>query len=363
MDADSLATRWRSKNLDEVHGQDNAVAIVEGMFNTQKVPTSILITGPTGTGKTTLAKIIGHRLNCAKGTLCGKCISCQFGDSNPDVIVHNAGTDGGIDAIRKLVASSRVSPSFRKRVIVVDETHRLTGASLEALLLPVEQGARKTLWILCTTDPEKLKDSLKGRCLKLNLKSVAAEPMTARLKEIIKAEDIKPLMGKKGKAAIEMICNISNGSLREAISQVEALQLAIASGRDFNTEEALSAILTSGDVDLDTAAATLVGAMLEQDLVKAITSIRQASNARGMVSKARWLADWLIAVKTKTAKFTPYAGRLFKEQFPKTKTPLWFLINIQAMFVETELRMNSCSIDENVLLSSAVGQLINEAEG
>lgn len=363
MDADSLAVRYRPKTLDDVYGQDDSVAIIEGMFATRKVPTSILLTGHTGCGKTTLAKIIGHRLNCEKENLCGKCISCQLGEGNPDVIVHNAGTDGGIDAIRKLVASSRVSPSFRKRVIIVDETHRLTGASLEALLLPVEQGAKKTLWILCTTDPEKLKSTLTGRCLKLNLLPIEAEPMTKRLKEIIKAEEIKPLMGKKGKTAIEMICQISNGSLREAISQVERLQLAIASGRDYDSEKALSVILTSGDVDLDRMAGEVVGAMLEQDLVKAIAAIRQANNARGLVSKTRWLTDWLIGVKTKTAKFTPYAGKLFKEQFPKTKTPLWFLINIQAMLVETELRMNSCSIDENVLLSSAVGHLINEAEG
>lgn len=363
MDANTLAVRYRPTKLSEVYGQDSAVAIVEGMLKTNKVPTSILLSGHTGCGKTTIGKIIGHHINCEKGTLCGKCVSCQLGEGNPDVIVHNAGTDGGIDAIRKLVASSRVSPSFRKRVIIVDETHRLTGASLEALLLPAEQGARKTLWIFCTTDPEKLKSTLTGRCLKLNLVPIEAEPMTARLKEIIKAEEIKPLIGKKGKAAIEMIVNIANGSLREAISQVEALQLAIASGRDFNSEKALSAILTSGDVDLDKAAGEVMGALLERDLTKAIANIRGANNARGLVSKVRWLNDWLVGVKTKTAKFTPYAGRLFKDAYPKTKTPLWFLIDVQSMLVECELRMNSCSIDENILLSSAVGKLINEAEG
>lgn len=363
MDANTLAVRYRPKNLDEVYGQDTAVAIVEGMFKTQKIPTSILLSGSTGCGKTTIAKIIGHRLNCEKGTLCGKCVSCSLGESNPDVIVHNAGTDGGIDAIRKLVASSRVSPSFRKRVIIVDETHRLTGASLEALLLPAEQGAKKTLWIFCTTDGEKLKTTLKGRCLKLNLVGIEPEPMMARLKEIVKAEEIKPLIGKKGKAALQLITDVSAGSLREAISHVESLQLAIASGKDFDSEKALSAIITSGDVDLETAAGKMVGSILETDLTGAITAIRQAKNARGMVSKARWLTDWLIGVKTKTVNFTPHAGRLFKDQFPKTKTPLPFLIAIQYMLVETEVRMNSVSIDENVLLSAAVGNLINEAKG
>lgn len=363
MDSNSLAVKYRPTTLAEVYGQDNAVAVVEGMLKTGKVPTSILISGHTGCGKTTIAKIIGHTLNCEKKNLCGKCTSCQLGEGNPDVIVHNAGTDGGIDAIRKLVSSSRVSPSFRKRVIVVDEVHRLTGASLEALLLPTEQGAKKTLWILCTTDPEKLKSTLTGRCLKLNLQAVEKEPMLARLKEIVKAEEIKPLIGKKGKAILDMICDISNGSVREAISQVERLQLAIASGREFDSEKALSAILTAGDIDLDNAASALMGAMLEQDLVTAIATIRQANNARGLVSKVRWLNDWLIGVKTKTAKFTPYAGKAFKEQFPKTKSPLWFLLNVQHMLVETEIRMNSYSIDENILLSSAVGQLINEAKG
>lgn len=363
MDSNSLAVVHRPPTLADVRGQDNVVAIVDGMVKTKKIPTSILLSGHTGCGKTTIAKIIGTMLNCDKGTVCGKCDSCKMGNSHPDIIEHNAGKDGGIDPIRKLVASSKVAPVFKKRVIIVDEAHKLTGASLEAMLLPAEQGSKKTLWIFCTTNKEKLTDTLAGRCLKLPIKPIDHEVIVGRLKEICKAEEIKPLLGKKGKEVLDLIAHVSNGSMREAISQLEAVQLAIASGKEFDTAAAMQAIVTAGDVDLGKAAAELVGAILETDLTSAISIIRKANNARGLLSKAKWLVDWLIAVKTKTARYTPHDGRVFKELFPKTKTPLSFLMAILGMLVEVEMRMNSTSIDENILIMTHTSDLISEAKG
>jgi DNA polymerase III subunit gamma/tau len=363
MDSNSLAVKYRPTNLAEVHGQEAVVAIVEGLLKTKKIPTSILLSGHTGCGKTTIAKIIGYTLNCAKGTRCGKCDSCKMGEANPDVIDYNAGKDGGIDAIRKLILSSKVAPMFNKRVIVVDEAHKLTGASLEAMLLPAEQGSKKTLWIFCTTNKEKLTDTLNGRCLKLAIKAIAHEPMVERLKEIAKAEEIKPLIGKKGKEVLELIAHVSNGSMREAISQLEAVQLALASGRKFDSAAELQAVVTNGDVDLGKSAAQLVGAILETDLTSAINVIRTTNNARGLLSKSKWLTDWLIAVKTKTARYTPHDGRVFKELYPKTKTPLSFLMAILSMLVEAEMRMNSTSIDENILIMTHTSDLISEAKG
>lgn len=363
MESKSLAVLYRPTKLSEVFGQDSAVAIMEGMFASKKFPSAILLSGHTGCGKTTLAVIFARRINCEKGTGCGKCMSCQFGDRHPDIVYHNAGTDGKIEDIRKLVQASKVAPTTRKRVIIVDESHKLTGASFDALLIPTEAASKNTIWIFCTTNVEKLSNTLVNRCTRINLKPIAHEPLVARLKEIVEAEGLKALKTKEGRNTLNMIASISNGSMRDAISHLEALSFALASGKKFDTEGALASFLSEGELDLDQASVDVVAAILDLDLTSAIGTLRKANNPRGLVSKSRWLTDYLIGVRTKTAKFVPYAGRMFKTSHPDTKTPLAFLVMIQSMLVEAELRMNSCSIDENVILSTAVGNLIIEAKG
>lgn len=361
MESKSLAVRYRPTKLSEVFGQDNAIAVIEGMFKKKQFPSAILLSGTTGAGKTTIAQIFAKRVNCEKGTGCGKCMSCQFGDRHPDIVYHNAGTDGKIDDIRKLVQAAKVAPTTRKRVIILDEAHACTGASLQALLIPTESASKNTIWICCTTNPEKVANTLVNRCVRINVKPIDQEPMVARLQEIAEAEGCK-VKSKEFKNALNMIAAISNGSLRDAISHLESLILALASGKKFDAEGAMAAFLADGEVDLERAAVELVGSFLDLNLTASIAAIRKANNARGILSKARWLVEFLIGVKTKTAKFTPYSGRLFKEMYPDLRPSLALLVMFQTTLVETELRMNSCSIDENVLLSSAIGKLIVEAK-
>jgi DNA polymerase III subunit gamma/tau len=336
---------------------------MEGMFKTKKFPSSLLISGLTGSGKTTLAYIFARRINCEKGTLCGKCLSCQFGEKHPDIVYHNAGTHGKVEDVRKLVQGAGVAPVTRKRVIIVDEAHKLTGASLNALLIPTESAPKNTIWIFCTTEPEKIDGTLSNRCVRLNLKPIAHETIVERLAEICEKEGFAFAKTKDGKNALNMIASISNGSLRDAVAHLEALSFAAASGKSFDSKGSLTQFVVEGSVDLEKASVDMVAAILDVDLASAIAQIRKANNPRGLISKARWLVDFLIGVRTKTVKFTPYSGRLFKQDHPDTKTPLPFLVMLQSTLVEAELRMNSCAIDENVILSTAVGNLVLEAKG
>lgn len=359
----SLAVTHRPVVLKDVVGQDQQVAIIKGMIKERKYPGAILITGPTGTGKTTLARILSTYMNADDPKNVRESMAFRMGDKHPDVTVVNAGISGKVDDIRTLVKGSRSAPMTNYRIIIIDEAHKLTGASAEALLVPMEEPPARTIWILCTTDPEKLLATISNRCTKINLKAVEPEHIVARLEQIVELEGLKFAQGKEGKKALKLIASLSDGSMRNAISHLEALMFAAASGSiDFSAEGALKAYVESAAVDLDKACASVVAAALNFDLPSAISLIRRADNARGIINKSRWLLDYLIGAKTKTAKFTPYSGRVFEQLIKKMdiKYGLSKLLVLQQVITNVELQMNSCSINEAVLLQTAIGNFIIE---
>lgn len=357
----SLAVKYRPLVPDDLVGQPHAQKIINGMIKTGKYPGAILITGKTGCGKTTIGRMIAAHMNMdkKKGT---ESLSFTMGDKHPDFISVNAGTNGKVDEIRKLIAGSRAAPQSNYRVILIDEAHKLTGASAEALLVPLEEPAPKTIWILCTTDPEKLLDTLSNRCTKINLNHIEPEAIVERLVHIVKTEKIKAIKTKEGKKALKEIAQLSDGSMRNAISILESLLYMVEGGADFSVEGSMQAYLKSEVADLDESAALFVASMMDLNLKHAIMTLRKCGNARGVLNKSRWLVDFLIGRATGTAKYTPYTGRIFEkiEKKNKLKVNLFLLIEIQNMFNESELAMNSCSINEEVLLQTKAGKLILE---
>lgn len=355
----SLAVKYRPRVLADVVGQDTQTAIVKGMIKTKNYPGAILITGPTGTGKTTLARILSTYMNSDTKKV-QESMAYTLGEKHPDVITVNAGTNGKVEDIRTLVKGSRSAPMSNYKVIIIDEAHKLTGASAEALLVPMEEPPAHTIWILCTTDPEKLLPTISNRCTKIQLKQVEPEHIAARLAHVVEKEGVKLGKDKEVTKALALIAQLSNGSMREAISILEALMYAVQGGMTFDAKGALQAYVESSAVDLDKAAASVVAATVAMDLAGAISIVRKADNPRGVIYKSRVLVDHLIGFKTKTAKFEPYTGRLFKQLAEKhsIKYGLAGLLMLQKVITDVELQMNSCSVSESVLLQTALGNFI-----
>lgn len=358
----SLAVKYRPRTLSDVKGQDQSVATLKGMLKTGKLPGAILISGPTGCGKTTLARILAAYANAESPKKVKESSSYILGEKHPDILTINAGTNGKVDEIRTLIQGSRTAPMTNYRFIVIDECHKLTGASAEALLVPLEEPPARTIWVLCTTDPEKLLPTIQNRCTRLHLKLMEPENIVERLQEIVEQEKVKLPSKKEAKKAFELIAQLSDGSMRNAISHLEGLLFAVQGGMDFDAKGAMKSYVESAAADLDKSAASVVAACLNLDLIGTVSIVRRADNPRGIVNKARWLIDYLIGDKTKTAKFTPYTGRLFKQLAEKhgIKYNLAACLMLQQVITDVELQMNSCSISEAVLLQSALGNFILE---
>lgn len=354
----ALAVKFRPRKLKDLVGQSHITTQLKGMFKSRKVPAAFLLEGQTGGGKTTLARIIHLYLNCEKGTACGKCESCRIDPKNhPDLVSINAGTDGKVDDIRKLVKGARVAPYHNKRIILIDEAHKLTGAAAEALLVPLEEPSRDTIWILCTTNPEKMLPTMINRCVHFTMRPVEHEDMVKRLTHISEKEKVD-LSSEDGQEALSLIADFSNGSMRHAIALLESVLYAVAGGADISNKQVLSSFIQNSEVDLDKAAVSLVAALMNNDLKGAIRFIRKAGNTRGLVSKSRWLIDYCIGAKTKTAKFKPYSGRLFEKLVSDKEIPVRLdaLLLLQMTIVDAEMKMNNTSIDESVILQTAIAK-------
>ena len=361
----SLAVTYRPRTLKDVVGQDDSVAIIKGMIKRNRYPGAILISGTTGVGKTTLARILATYMNADDPKNVRESMAYKLGEKHPDVTVVNAGTHGKVEDIRSLVRGASAAPHTNYRVFIIDEAHKLTGASAEALLVPIEEPSLHTIWILCTTNPEKLLATIAGRCTKINLNQIEPEHIVQRLEHIVSAEKMDFIKGKDGKKALELIAAMCDGSMRNAIAHLEAVMFAGFSGKKLDAEGALKAYVESAAVDLDKAAASVVAATMNLDLPGLISIIRKAQNPRGIVYKTRFLLDYLIGVKTKTAKFTPYSGRIFEGLAKKMdiKYGLKGLIMLQHTITELELQLNSSSIDESVLLQTYLGRFVIENKG
>lgn len=234
-----LALKYRPRKLEELIGQKNVVKIMRGAFRTDRVDRSYLICGRHGSGKTTTARLIATYLNCKnrEGTdpPCGTCDVCQAMAKNPpthhDYIEVNAADTRGIDQIRALIGQARYKPRTNKRVFVLDEVHQLTQQAFQALLKPLEEPQDSTVWILCTTERQKIPAAIASRCTKLDIKPVPPEETTQLLARVAEQEELK-----LNEEVLRKLSEAAKGHPRDALSILEAAANVMRSGDDFTED-------------------------------------------------------------------------------------------------------------------------------
>lgn len=226
-----LARKYRPQTFEEIVGQAHIATTLTNALKSQKVAHAYLFSGPRGVGKTTTARILAKAVNCVKGPTpvpCNTCDSCQRiaqGQEMVDVLEIDAASNRGIEEIRELRENVRYAPArSRYKVYIVDEAHQITHDAFNAFLKTLEEPPEHAIFILATTEHQKIPATILSRCQLFRFKRVSAEEISRHLEKILKSEKVTA-----EPAALTRLGRAAGGSVRDGLSLLDQA-LAYASG-------------------------------------------------------------------------------------------------------------------------------------
>ncbi len=292
----ALYREWRPKTFTEVVGQKHIVAPLQQAVISGNIRHAYLFCGTHGTGKTSLAKIFAKAINCQKpenGNPCGECEICRAYENGSlmDVIEFDAASNNSVEDIRRMIDEVVYSPTKAKyKVYIIDEAHMLSMGALNALLKTLEEPPAHAIFILATTDPQRLLTTIISRCQRFNFRQISSEDMLAHLKKICVQKQIDATP-----EALQTIVHLSRGAMRDALSLLDQ----VASNAKQITREQLLAMVGVAQDDLIDA---LFCAMLKHDVEQVLLQINNL--AISGISLQRFTLDFaeylrnLLVIKT-----------------------------------------------------------------
>ena len=269
----ALYRKYRPKDFDSVVGQTAIVQTLKNSIINHNFSHAYMFFGPRGTGKTTMSKIFARNINCLDpkdGIACGKCEHCKVSFSKDciDIIEIDAASNNGVDEIRELKNKISLVPSqLQYKVYIIDEVHMLSIGAFNALLKTLEEPPEHAIFILATTDPQKVPETIVSRCQCFSFKKISVDTIKEKLESVCKTEKIKI-----DDEVLENIAVLADGGLRDALGLLD--KLVSYTDKKITMEDFISINGIISNKQLD----EFIGYIMNGDITKVLSSINEFDN-------------------------------------------------------------------------------------
>lgn len=361
----SLYRKYRPQSFDadELVGQEHIVRTLRNAILLNRVAHAYLFCGPRGTGKTTTARLLAKAVNCLDPDVmkrpCNACVNCRAITANatPDVLEIDAASNRGIDDIRDLRERVKYAPSqLKTKIYIIDEAHQITGAAANAFLKTLEEPPGHSIFVLATTDPEELLQTIVSRCQRFDFRRIPAQAMTGRLRTVAEAEGLVV-----DDEALVTIARHATGSLRDGLSLLDQLSVFTESAGD-------------GPAVIDnTAVLALLGISRNERIEQIVDAIadKNAGNALGVVNDAieagedarqlnRQLVAYVRILLHERAGGSPDADERAKRLAARFE--LSDLVHLARVFSETDFKIRHSSYAQLPLEIALVDAIVGPKE-
>lgn len=338
-----LTLKYRPQTLDDVVGQKNVVEMLKNSVSSGRINHVYLFCGPAGTGKTSIARIWSKMLNCkSKYPPCCECNTCMTiaNGTNLDVLEMNSADKRKIEDMREVLGKIRFKPMSNYKIVILDEVHMLTTEAWNALLKDLEEPPTYCIFILCTTNPEKIPNTVLSRCLTFEFHSVTEDEVVNRLDYICDNEGFV-----YDEEALHLIAKKANGGMRDALSSLE--QISTFSNDEVTKENAIQMLDIIDDNTFD----NLIEHLFNHNIDGAVEIVDD------LISKSKTV-DMIYS------QLQDAYGNLMKSYFKrgeqKIKYSKFELLSICKLFIEYESKMKFAT-DKYYVLISLLYEITNNA--
>ena len=355
MDYKVLYRKYRPKDFDEIVGQDHIKRILKNSIINNKIAHAYIFTGPRGTGKTSSAKIFARTLNCTNskdGISCGECDNCINFATSPDIIEMDAASNNSVDNIRELIENVSIATTNSKyKIYIIDEVHMLTTQAWNAFLKTLEEPPANVIFILATTDIQKVPITVLSRCQRYDFQRINRELIFNNLKRICDLEEIK-----YEDSALSEISYLSDGCMRDALSILDQLS-KVSDEITIDVIRMNYGTVTSEEID------NLYSAIIHNDIDQLVTNI-QLIKSTGVDIKI--LIDKLLdnfiekAVQIKKKNVSNNVFKQLKKIIDSLNTLLAKINNNSNGYLLLEMELISfINDDDNQITTREVNQIIS----